>query len=140
VARSREDFARHLVRSLQIPRVQSRRIVGDDLGEPVVVAAKALGVARDVLYRILMFVNPTVGHSVERVHALAELYDEITPRAAEGMVAIWQALPRNEGNERSGAKYQPLAWDDETRAGARPASTVQRNVAVPRTSGRRSAS
>ena len=33
---------------------------------------------RDVLYRILMFVNPAVGHSVERVHALAALYDEMT--------------------------------------------------------------
>ena len=47
---------------------------------------------RDVLYRILMFVNPSVGHSVERVHALAVLYDEILVPAAEEMVAIWQAL------------------------------------------------
>ena len=41
LGRSREDFAQQLVRSLQIPREQARRIVGDDLGEPVVVAAKA---------------------------------------------------------------------------------------------------
>jgi hypothetical protein len=137
LGRSREDFAQHLAHSLQIPREQARRIVDDNLGEPVVVAAKALGIARDVLYRILLFVNAAVGHSVERVHALAELYDEITPRAAEDMVAIWQAL---QSNERSRAKHQPLAWDDETRGRARPAPAAQRNLAVPRTGERRSAS
>ena len=68
----------------------------DDLGEPVVVVAKALSMPREVLYRVLMFVNPTVGHSVERVHALAALNDEMTQAAAEGMVAIWQALQQRD--------------------------------------------
>ena len=62
----------------------------------MVVAGKVSRVPRDVLYRILMFVNPAVGHSVERVHALAALYDEITVPAAEGMLAIWQALQHQE--------------------------------------------
>ncbi len=44
----------------------------DELGEPIVVAAKALGIPRDLLYRILLFVNTAVGHSVERVHTLAD--------------------------------------------------------------------
>ncbi len=101
--------------ALQIPRVQARHILRDDLGEPLVVAAKALGIAREVVYRILLFANPTVGHSVERVHALAALYDEITPQAAQGMVAIWQAL--DEG-ERAPATYQPLT-DGDRRARAR---------------------
>ena len=43
-----------------------------NIGEPIVVAVKALGIPRDVVYRMLMFVNPTVGHSVERVHALGD--------------------------------------------------------------------
>ncbi len=47
---------------------------------------------RDVLYRLLLFVNTAIGHSVERVHALATLYDEMTTQAAEHMVAIWQAI------------------------------------------------
>ncbi len=51
--------------------MQARRIAADDLGEPIVTAAKALDMPRDVVYRILLFVNTTVGHSVERVHALA---------------------------------------------------------------------
>jgi hypothetical protein len=75
-------------------------------------------VPRDALYRILLFVNSAVGHSVERVHALAALYDEISTQAAEGMVAIWQAL-RN--TERARPKYQPVTWN-ETHARARPAA------------------
>ena len=115
-------FAQDLARALQIPREQARRIVRDDLGEPVVVAAKALGMPREMLYRVLMFVNPTVGHSVERVHALAALNDEMAQAAAEGMVAIWQALGLR---DRAANKHLPLARDDETRRRARPASTAR---------------
>src|SRR5208282_1618724 len=80
LARNNTEFAQQLARSLRIPREQARRMARDDLGEPVVVAGKALGLARDVLHRVLLFVNPAVGHSVERVHALAALYDEMTPQ------------------------------------------------------------
>jgi hypothetical protein len=69
-------------------------------------------------YRILPFVNSAVGHSVERVHALAALYDEISTQAAEGMVAIWQAL---HNTEHARPKYQPVTWN-ETHARARPAA------------------
>jgi hypothetical protein len=133
----REDVAKELAQALHIPREQGRRIARDDHGEPVVVAVKALGIARDVVYRILMFVNPTVGHSVERVHALAMLFDELSTQAAEGMVAIWQAL---RGDERSMAKHQPLFWNDE-RSRARPAAVATRRPqAAPRTNVRREVS
>jgi hypothetical protein len=92
----REQFAARLSQSLRIPHEQARRIANDELGEPVLVAAKMLTLRRDVLYRILMFINPAVGHSVERVHALAKLYDVLHQSAAEAMVAIWQALPAAE--------------------------------------------
>jgi hypothetical protein len=129
LARGREDFANHLVRALRIPRAQARRIVHDHLGEPVVVAAKALDVPRDALYRILLFVNSAVGHSVERVHSLAALYDEISTQAAQGMVAIWQALPNN---ERAPSKYQPVT-SNETYARGRPAARIERTplLALP---------
>ncbi len=113
----RADFANQLARDLHIPREQALRIARDELGEPVVVAGKALAIPRDALYRILMFVNPAVGHSVERVHALATLYDEITTPAAEGMLAIWRALRHQ---ERPAATHRPLARDDEGRERARP--------------------
>ena len=121
-------------------REQARRIVSDELGEAGGRRGKALGMPRDVLYRILMFVNPAVGHSVERVHALAALYDEITVPAAEGMLAIWQALRHQ---ERPAAKHRPLTWDDEAHR-ARPArqhgSACGPAAATPRTGERRSAS
>jgi hypothetical protein len=133
----REELAKQLAEALRIPRDQARRVVRDDLGEPMVVAVKALGISRDVVYRLLMFVNPTVGHSVERVHALAMLFDEITVQAAEGMVAIWQAL-RSEA--RASAKHQPLLWNDE-RSRARPAAPAARRPPVaPRTNIRREVS
>jgi hypothetical protein len=133
----REELVKHLAEALRIPREQARRIVRDDHGEPLVVAVKALGIPRDVVYRLLMFVNPAVGHSVERVHALAMLYDEMTAQAAEGMVAIWQAL-RSEA--RATAKHQPLLWNDE-RSRARPAAApARRPLAAPRTNIRREVS
>jgi len=137
LARKHEEFAQLLARALQIPRAQGRHILRDELGEPLVVAAKALGIAREVVYRILLFANPSVGHSVERVHALAALYDEITPQAAQGMVAIWQALDEA---EREPATYQPLTYSDEPRPRARPAAVAQNTAAAPRAGERRDAS
>jgi hypothetical protein len=133
----RDDLVKQLAEALRIPREQARRIVRDDHGEPIVVAVKALGISRDVVYRLLMFVNPAIGHSVERVHALAMLYDEMTAQAAEGMVAIWQGL-RSEA--RSVAKHQPLFWNDE-RSRARPAApAARRPLAAARTTIRREVS
>ncbi len=134
LARDRESFAQHLAHSLQIPRAQARRIAGDLLGEPIVVAAKAITMPRDVVYRILLFVNTTVGHSVERVHALATLYDELPIGAAEHMVAIWQALQRQ---DQAAAKHLPLAWNDEARIRARTATAAVRRAPAPQRRGER---
>ena len=106
LARDREDFVQHLAFSLEIPRAQARRIASDVLGEPIVVAAKAITMPRDVVYRMLLFVNTTVGHSVERVHALATLYDELPIQAAEHMVAIWQALHPHESRKTPAVRLE----------------------------------
>jgi uncharacterized protein (DUF2336 family) len=138
LSRNREDFAQHLAQALHIPRAQARRIAGDELGEPIVTAAKALTMPRDVVYRILLFVNTAVGHSVERVHALATLYDEMPAQAAEHMVAIWQALHKG---EHAAASYRPLHGNDEAHARARTATaTVRRAPATQRPGNRRDAS
>ncbi len=105
LARKREDFSRALARSLGISREQAQRIARDPSGEPLVIAAKALNIPRDLLYRILLFVNTAIGHSVERVHALATLYDEVSVETAEHFIAIWQALNQT---ERATAPYRPL--------------------------------
>jgi hypothetical protein len=83
-----------------------------------------------------MFVNPAVGHSVERVHALAALYDAITFAAAEGMIAIWQSLRRAE----RAPQHRPLLWNDQTRSRARPAAAVRHSPAAPQSKERRDAS
>jgi hypothetical protein len=132
-----ERFIAGLAQALLIPHQQARRIARDELGEPVVVAAKALGLAREVLCRVLIFVNPAVGHSVERVHALAALHDDMTIPAAESMLAIWQAL---HNNESARTKYRPLVWDDETRRRVRQGLTVRRKPLVPQSGDRHNAS
>jgi hypothetical protein len=125
LARKREEFAQVLAQSLRISRQQARRVAGDELGEPIVVAAKALAVPRDLLYRILLFVNTAVGHSVERVHALATLYDEISTQVAHDLVGIWQEL-----NVESGPAGPRRALSANDALGAREAAPVRR-IAAP---------
>jgi hypothetical protein len=137
LARKREDFVSELARSLRIPRELARRIAGDELGEPIVVAAKALGVPRELLYRILLFVNTAVGHSVERVHTLAMLYDEMSANTAHDLVAVWQALNINQDTRRAGTRWPRPANE---RPWARPAATVQRAPAPAQKIAQRDAS
>jgi uncharacterized protein (DUF2336 family) len=138
LARNGREFVQHLARSLHIAPGQALRIVRDDSGEPIVIAAKTLHMPPDMLQRILLFLNPSVGHSVERVHALATLYDEMTFPAAEHMLALWQSL---RPSERGHGVHQPVHWNDETTARPRAASVLSRNPAMARpTTERRSAS
>lgn len=127
LSRNREAFAQHLAQALQLSRTQAHRLADDELGEPIVTAARALTIRREVLYRILLFVNVSIGHSVERVHALASLFDELTVQAAEHMVAIWQALPKT---ERPVERHQPLFWDDDARSRARPVKPAARQASA----------
>lgn len=134
LARKHEEFVQVLAHALRISRQQARRVAADELGEPIVVAAKALGLPRDLLYRILLFVNTAVGHSVERVHALATLYDEMTTHAAHDLVAAWQALRVDAGD--AGPQRQAAA----DRLGARGANSARRVPAPPLRTVRRVAS
>lgn len=137
LARKREDFVRELARSLRLSREQAQRIARDELGEPIVVAAKALEIPRDLVHRVLLFVNTAVGHSVERVHALAELYDEISQHAALDLVAIWQALNCGRAG-RAAAAHRPLLAED--RRDAQSAAGTQRSAVAPQRITRRQAS
>jgi hypothetical protein len=134
---NREEFAQKLAQALQVPHAQARRIAGDELGEPLLIAAKALAMPRDVVYRLLLFVNTAVGQSVERVHTLATLYDEMTTQAAEHMVTIWQAMQQD---KRSAAQHRPLLYNEEPRARARPAAVTVRRAPAQRPMTRRDVS
>lgn len=119
--RNAGEAARLLERALVIDQEIAARIVRDHSGEPIVIAAKALGMKAAMLQRVLLFLNPSIGLSVERVYDLARLYDEITPGAAAQMLAIWRR-----GGTRPRRAHAPLHWDDEPRS-ARAASTSARN-------------
>lgn len=136
LGRNRHDLAKHFALALQISGEQAGRITRDNFGEPMVVAIKALGVPRDVFHRILMFANPVVGHSVERVQALAALFDELPLPAAEAMIAIWQALPKA---ARTAGKHQPLHWDDQETHARSATGQARRQQTVQRPTERRHA-
>ena len=84
------EFARVLERALDISHSIADRIVRDNSSEPLLVAAKVLGMPAPVFQRVLLFLNPSVGQSVERVFELSRLFEDIKPSAAERMVAIWR--------------------------------------------------
>jgi hypothetical protein len=134
-----DQFAQDLVKLLDISREQALRLMRDESGEPVVVAAKALGMPSAILQRILLFVNPSVGESVERVYHLATLYIEMDRQAAEYMVAIWRATrPARSTMSSHGFGHQPLLVDDGARDN-RSAPAARRTAASGLVSGRRSA-
>lgn len=118
--RNSSEFARMLERALGISRKLADRITRDPTGEPIVVVARALGMSAAVLHRILLFLNPAIGQSVERVYDLARLYDDLTPAAGERMLSIWR-----QASGRPRSTYEPLHWDDERRD-ARALSTPAR--------------
>lgn len=86
-----DAFARELERALCVSHAQARRLIDDESGEPVVVAAVALGMPAAVLQRILLCLNPAISRSVQRVYDLAVLHEDIERDAALRLVAIWQA-------------------------------------------------
>jgi hypothetical protein len=135
LGRKREEFVQVLAQALRISREQAGRVAGDAFGEPIVVAAKVLAIPREVLYRILLFVNTAVGHSVERVHALAALYDEMPMAAAHDLIATWQALPVAAGSS-AGSRRQAAP----DRLGAREAASARRMATPALRSVRREAS
>ena len=118
-------FIAELERSLDISRTEAQRVVNDTLGEPVVVAGKALAMPLDVLQRILLFLNPAIGRSVERIYTLTALYEELSPEAALRLVAGWRGLV---ASGAKGARHQPVHFDDERRNARDSATPTQRRM------------
>ena len=108
-----EVFARELERILAISRELARRLIEDPSGEPIVVAAVALGMSAAVLQRILLCLNPTISQSVQRVYELALLHEELEPDAARVLIAIGQISHPAEKKPSAAAAHQPQYWQDE---------------------------
>jgi uncharacterized protein (DUF2336 family) len=111
------EFGRILERALGVSRALADRITRDQSGEPLVVAARAIGMNASVFQRVLLFLNPAIGQSVGQVHDLARLFDDLRPEAAERMVSIWR-----QGAKPAVPAHEAALWDDERRS-ARSLST-----------------
>jgi hypothetical protein len=125
LARRPEEFAGELHRALGVNRDIARRMVDDNGGEPLLLAAKALDMSSEVLVRILLFVNSAIGESVARVFALAQLYLEL-PRAA-----ALQVLASLRSGDPARATHQPALWNDAADAGRRAGTEAARRGVAP---------
>src|SRR5262245_13412350 len=123
-----EAVLRELERALGISRRTSLRIVEDDSGEPIVAAAKAMELPPDVLQRILLFMNPRVGQSVDRVYELAGLYADITVDAARRLIGIWRDADPPDPRL---AKHVAL-WQDAVEQARTALSDIARRAPAPR--------
>jgi uncharacterized protein (DUF2336 family) len=120
------EFGRVLERALSVSAALAERVTRDPSGEPIVIAAKALGMSAAVLQRVLLFLNPAIGQSVERVHILARLFDDLAPETAARMVELWR---KSATGRKSPPAHEPVHWDDERRSARSLAtSTVRRRV------------
>src|SRR6201996_9472541 len=114
------NFALEIGEALILPTKVAAQIVGDPGGEPLACAVKALDMSSAAFQRVLMFLNPEFGSSVNNVYRLSRLYDRLSERASLIMGGGWRgsmlAVTR--------AKYRPTLYDDERhRARATPAQT-----------------
>jgi Uncharacterised protein conserved in bacteria (DUF2336) len=129
-----ENFTLEISEALILPARIAAQIVNDPGGEPLACAARALDMPSPVFQRVLMFLNPESGSSVNHVYRLSRLYDRLGERSALIMLAAW----RGSSLAVTRAKYRPVLHDDErhrARAAAGPTrSTVQPgSSALPRT-------
>jgi hypothetical protein len=126
-----EAVLRELEHALGISRRTALRIVEDNSGESVVAAAKAMELPSDVLQRILLFMNPRVGQSVDRVYELAGLYADITVDAARRLIGIWRDA---DPPDIRSAKHAAL-WQDAVEQARTALSDITRRVPTPRREG-----
>jgi hypothetical protein len=117
------EFSRVLERALGVDRDLAEKITADDHGEPIVVAARAIGMKLEVLQRILLFLNPVIGQSAQRIYKLTHLFGELSAQSAEYMLTIWQTTARR------GSAHVPVFWNDERpRLRPNPKSTARHAV------------
>jgi hypothetical protein len=125
-AEDRENFAREISEALMLPLAIADQVVSDPGGEPLACCAKALGMHGAVFQRVLLFLNPEFGTSVNNVYRLSRMYDVLTERAALIMVAAW----RGAHLAATRAKFRPALYDDE-RQRARAATPMARPSVQP---------
>ena len=117
-----ENFTLELGETLILPSRVAAQVVNDPGGEPLACAAKALDMPSPVFQRVLLFLKPEFGSSVNNVYRLSRLYDRLSERSALIMLAAW----RGSTMAVTRAKFRPGLYDDERQSralGARPDSS-----------------
>ena len=122
-ARPRRRSSRLIESALGLTHAQAERIVSDPSGEPLLVAAKALAMPSVTLQRILMFIDPAIGESVQRVFDLAGLYERLSADAAHKIVASLRGARVRRAARRPA--HRPMYYDDEA-ARSRRGSAIRR--------------
>ena len=125
-AEDTENFALEIGEALILPAGIAAQVVNDPGGEPLACAARALDMPSASFQRILMFLNPEFGSSVNNVYRLSRLYDRLSERSALVMLAAW----RGSTMAVTRAKYRPALYDDE-RNRARAATSQTRPAVQP---------
>ena len=125
-----ENFTLELGETLILPWRVAAEVVNDPGGEPLACAARALDMPSAVFQRVLLFLKPEFGSSVQTVYRLSRLYDRLSERSALIMLAAW----RGSTLAVTRAKFRPSLYDDE-RNRARSAPAQARPAAQPPGSG-----
>ncbi|MFN5721502.1 MAG: DUF2336 domain-containing protein [Bradyrhizobium sp.] len=121
-----DNFTLELGEALILPSRIAADVVNDPGGEPLACAMRALDTSSAAFQRILMFLNPEAGSSVNYVYRLSRLYDRLSERSALVMLAAW----RGSTMAVARAKYRSALYDDE-RHRVRAASTQTRSSVQP---------
>src|SRR5580692_1140421 len=121
-----ENFTLELGETLILPARVATQIVNDPGGEPLACAMRALGMPGPVFERVLLFLKPEFGTSVNTVYRLSRLYDRLSERSGLVMLAAW----RGSTMAVTRAKYRPALYDDE-RQRARTAAAQTRPTVQP---------
>jgi hypothetical protein len=115
-----ENFTIELGETLILPASIAQQVVNDSGGEPLACAMRALGMPGPVFERVLLFLKPDFGTSVDTVYRLSRLYDRLGERSSLVMLAAW----RGSSLALTRAKYRPTLYDDERqRARGTPSQT-----------------
>jgi hypothetical protein len=121
-----ENFALELGEALILPARIAAQVTADPGGEPLACAMRVLDTPSPVFQRILLFLNPEFGSSVQKVYRISRLYDRLSERSALVMLAAW----RGSSMALARAKYRPTLYDDE-RQRARSAPSEKRPAVQP---------
>jgi hypothetical protein len=121
-----ENFTLELGETLILPMSIAQQVVNDSGGEPLACAMRALGMPGPVFDRVLLFLKPDFGTSVNTVYRLSRLYGRLGERSSLVMLAAW----RGWSMAQTRARYRPALYDDE-RQRARGTSSQARPGVQP---------